>query len=103
MATSELQIVLQRAEKLSPFDKAEVIKRLADSLTAQTNLQNTSKQLEYGKYKNCPGKPTDEEDFKIAESSSTDEEFEADMSAFAEDATDYTGADSREDVYFDHN
>ncbi len=76
MATSELQIVLQRAEKLSPFDKAEVIKRLADSLTAQTNQRNTSKQMEYGKYKNYPGKPTDEEDFKLAEWHPTDGELE---------------------------
>lgn len=76
MATSELQIVLQRAEKLSPFDKAEVIKRLVDSLTIQTAATAQTKQLIYGEFRDYPGKPTDEEDFKLAEWHPTDEELE---------------------------
>lgn len=76
MATSELEIVLQHAAKLSPVDKVEVIKRLADSLTMQAATPVKTKQLIYGKYKDYPGKPVDEEDFKLAEWHPTDKELE---------------------------
>lgn len=76
MATSELQIVLQHAEKLSPIEKVEVIKRLADSLATQTAMPVKTKQLIYGEFRDYPGKFTDEEDFKLAECHPTDEELE---------------------------
>lgn len=76
MAVSELQIVLQRAARLSSAEKVQVIKNLADSLTNGDAAQKQSKFLEYGKYRDFPGKPVDEEDFKIAEWHPTDEELE---------------------------
>lgn len=76
MAMSELQIVLERAEKLSAREKAEIIKRLADSLTLQNEPAKDAQFLEYGKYRDYPGKLADEEDFKMAEWHPTDEELE---------------------------
>lgn len=75
MATSELQIVWQQAAKLSPTEKVEIIKRLAESLTLQSEPRVESQMLEYGKYKDYPGKSPDEEDFKSVEWHPTDEEL----------------------------
>ena len=75
MATEELQIIWQQAEKLSPVEKVEIIKRLADSLTAVSIAPRaSSRQLIYGEFRDNPGQPTNEEDFKLAEWHPTDEE-----------------------------
>ena len=103
MATSELQVILQRATKLPPTEQIEVIKHLAENLTRLNETRDESKMLEYGKYRDYPGKLTDEEDFKLAEWHPTDEEFEADMTAFADETTNYVGTHSREDIYFDRD
>lgn len=67
MATSELQIVLQRAEKLSPPEKVEVIKHLLDSLTEKNTAPNESgRYLIYGEFADSK-KMSTEDDFKIAE------------------------------------
>lgn len=69
MATSELQIILQRAAKLSPVDKVKVIKRLADSLTTQAATPVAdSRYLIYGEFAETDTrKMSTEDDFKIAE------------------------------------
>ena len=42
MATEELQIILQQAEKLSHVEKVEIIKRLADSLTVVSDAPRSN-------------------------------------------------------------
>ena len=75
MATEELQIIWQQAEKLSPVEKVEIIKRLADSLIVAIGAPRaSSKQLIYGEFRDYPGQPTNEKDFKLAEWHPTDEE-----------------------------
>lgn len=78
MATSELQIVLQRAVKLSPAERVEMIKRLAESLTFNSSApgQPNHKQLIYAEFRDYPGDFTNEEDFKLAEWHPTNEELE---------------------------
>lgn len=77
MATSELQIAIQHAEKLSPKQQLELIKVLAEKLSHK-NIPDKPKYLVYGEFRNHPGKMSTEEDFKIAEWHPTEAELSGD-------------------------
>jgi len=71
--TNEVDLILQKAQKLSPDETLSLIQRLAAGL----RLNNSPKVVQqnrdlregvyFGKYANHPGPETTEEDFKAAE------------------------------------
>lgn len=76
MAISDLQFVLQRAARLSPRDKVEVIKFLASSLIDDRPEQPDLGQPIYGEFPNPPSNPSEDEylnSFKLLE---TDRELD---------------------------
>lgn len=78
MATNEFHIAVQQIQKLSPQEQLELIKYLAEKLE-QTQTTTEPRYLEYGKYRNTPGRQmSTEEDFKIAEWHPTEEELNGD-------------------------
>lgn len=77
MATVELDIIKQQTRKLPPNQKIELIKFLAESLTASKS-EKEPKYLVYGEFRNYPGKMSTEEDFKIAEWHPTEAELNGD-------------------------
>ena len=77
MATVELDIIKQKTKKLPPKERIELIKFLAESLSASTP-EKEPKYLVYGEFRNYPGKMSTEEDFKIAEWHPTEAELNGD-------------------------
>lgn len=70
--TSEIDLILERAGKLSADETLTLLQRLTASLRRKLSVKQQSAEdvkvgLIYGKYKNFPGPETSEEDFKLAE------------------------------------
>lgn len=67
MTTSSYQSVAQQALNLPPQDQLRLIQQLAARLS-QSQGQGQPRYLEYGKYRDTPGREfATEEDFKLAE------------------------------------
>ena len=78
MGASELEIAIEQAQKLSPNEKLQLIKVLAEKLS-KTGLPEKPKYLIYGEFANTPGREmSTEEDFKIAEWHPTESELNGD-------------------------
>jgi hypothetical protein len=76
MAISEYQLVVQQAQKLSPQEQLQLIKQLAEQLAEREARPQQPRYLEYGKYRDTPGREfATEEDFKLAEWHPTEEEL----------------------------
>jgi hypothetical protein len=78
--TNEVDLILERTEKLSADETLTLLQKLAANLRRKispakpaSNGQQTG--LVYGKYKNSPGPETTEEDFKLAEYHFNEEEW----------------------------
>ena len=68
MATSKYQLVVKEAQQLSPHEQLQLIKQLAEYLSRIQPKPQQPRYLEYGKYRNTPGREfATEEDFKLAE------------------------------------
>jgi hypothetical protein len=75
MATNELHVVLQQAQKLPVNEQFELIKCLAEKL-AQKQKTQEARYLIYGEFANTQGRqPSTEEDFKLAEWHPTEAEL----------------------------
>ncbi len=78
MATNELQLVIRQTQKLSFQEQLELIKYLAERLQPATTNAGP-RYLEYGKYRQTPGRVmSTEEDFALAEWRPTEEELDGD-------------------------
>ena len=78
MATAAYQLVVQQAQQLSPQEQLQLIKQLAEKLS-QTPSVTQPRYLEYGKYRDTPGREfATDEDFKLAEWHPTEEELNGD-------------------------
>jgi len=76
MATSEYQLVVQQAQKLSPQEQLQLIKQLAEQLAEREAQPQRSRYLIYGEFRDTPGREfSTEEDFKLAEWHPTEEEL----------------------------
>lgn len=79
MSSSQLQQIVQQARELSAAEQLELIRRVAEHLAQQQTRQTSVREpqyLEYGKYRNSGfGRPSTEEDFKLAEWRPTEEEL----------------------------
>ncbi len=78
MSSSQLQQIVQQARELSAAEQLELIRRVAEHLAQQQTRQSVREPqyLEYGKYRNSGfGRPSTEEDFKLAEWRPTEEEL----------------------------
>jgi hypothetical protein len=76
MATSEYQLVVQHAQKLSPQEQLQLIKQLAEQLAEREAKPQQSRYLTYGEFRDTPGREfSTEEDFKLAEWHPTEEEL----------------------------
>ena len=64
MAAQEIDIIKKRMTGLSKEEKVQLIEFLAKSLK---NGSQTSRPLEYGKYKNSGKRMSTVDDFKVAE------------------------------------
>ncbi len=78
--TNEVDLLLERAEKLSADETMTLVQKLMFDLRRKilptnpvTNEQQTG--LVYGKYKNSGGRMSTEEDFKLAEYHFNEEEW----------------------------
>ncbi len=79
MATSKYQLVVKEAQELSPQEQLELIRQLAESLAKVQPKPQPPQYLEYGKYRNTPGREfATDEDFKLAEWHPTEEELKGD-------------------------
>ena len=74
MATNKVDLILQKAQKLSAEELLNLIQKLTTNLRFKIKVKDESKNelseqrgLVYGKYKNYPGPMSTEEDFKSAE------------------------------------
>jgi hypothetical protein len=70
--TSEVELIMERAGKLSADETLTLLQSLTASLRRKISVKQSSNEnvqvgLVYGKYKNFPGPETSEEDFKLAE------------------------------------
>jgi hypothetical protein len=73
---SELQTAIKQAQKLSPKEQLDLIKCLAEQL-AKSQAILEPRYLEYGKYRDTPGRRmSTEEDFKLAEWHPIEEELD---------------------------
>jgi len=72
MPSKEIATIKDQVKGLRPEQKVELIKFLADSLSARSG---GSTPLEYGKYGRSGRRQTTAEDFKIAEWNPTDSEL----------------------------
>lgn len=76
MATSEYQLVVQHAQKLSPQEQLQLIKQLAENLAVREAMPKKYCYLSYGEFHDTPGREfSSEEDFKLAEWHPTEEEL----------------------------
>lgn len=76
MATGQYQLVMQQALSLSPQEQLRLIKQLAEKLLFLQPESQQHRYLEYGKYRDTPGREfATEEDFKLAEWHPTEEEL----------------------------
>lgn len=71
MSSSQLQQIVDEARALSAAEQLELIRRVAEHL-AQQQIRQVSvrepRQLVYGEFRNSGvGRPSTEEDFKLAE------------------------------------
>jgi hypothetical protein len=78
--TNEVDLILERTEKLSADEALTLLQKLAAKLHRKilptkpvSNEQKTG--LVYGKYKNSGGRMSTEEDFKLAEYHFNEEEW----------------------------
>ncbi len=80
MSSSQLQRIVEQARKLPAAEQLELIRRVAENLAQQQTqpaFMREQQYLEYGKYRNSgTGKPSTEEDFKLAEWRPTEEELD---------------------------
>lgn len=73
MATTEIDLIVQKAQKLSAEELLSLIQKLTADLRFKIKVDKSKNRLSeqrglvYGKYKNYPGPMTTEEDFKSAE------------------------------------
>lgn len=72
MQLTTISAIKDQVKDLSPEQKVELIKFLADTLA---DRQQPSRMIEFGKYANTGGRISTEEDFKIAEWRPSDEEL----------------------------
>ncbi len=80
MASSQLQQIVKLSRELPADEQLELIRRVAEYLAQQSQAGTPSMRepqyLEYGKYRNSSmGRPSTEEDFKLAEWRPTEEEL----------------------------
>jgi hypothetical protein len=66
MAADELESMLSQAQRLTPDEKLQLMKRLAEMVVGASRSQ-APRPLMYGKYRDSPGPLSTEEDFQIAE------------------------------------
>jgi hypothetical protein len=66
MALEQLEIIINQVQQLSPEERLQLIKRVADSL-ANDNNSGEHRYLVYGEYHNASGDESTEDDFKLAE------------------------------------
>jgi len=66
MASERLEIIMNQVQQLSPEERLQLIKRVAESL-AQGNTSGDRRYLVYGEYRNASGHESTEDDFKQAE------------------------------------
>ena len=79
MAVSEYQLAVKQVEKLSSQEQLRLIQQLAEKLSQREAKPQAPRYLEYGKYRNTPGREfATEEDFKLAEWHPTEEELNGD-------------------------
>jgi hypothetical protein len=74
MSASEIDLIMARVQQLPPNEQLLVIKRVADLLTL-TKPVGESRGLVYGRYRQEPGRMSDEDDFRIAEWHPSEEEL----------------------------
>ncbi|QQS48548.1 MAG: hypothetical protein IPM66_07955 [Acidobacteriota bacterium] len=71
MSSNEFQFVVRQAHQLSPQEQLELIKQLADSLSQLQSPGQPTSYLQFGKYRDTPGRNfATEDDFKSAETAS---------------------------------
>lgn len=79
MSSSQLQQIVEQARELPAAEQLELIRRIVEHLAQQHIRQTAAREpqyLEYGKYRNSGfGRPSTEEDFKLAEWRPTEEEL----------------------------
>lgn len=79
MSSSQLQRIVEQAHELPAAEQLELIRRVAEHLAQQQARQTPvreSRQLVYGEFRNSGvGRPSTEEDFKLAEWRPTEEEL----------------------------
>ncbi|HEX4949057.1 MAG TPA: hypothetical protein VFZ34_20435 [Blastocatellia bacterium] len=79
MAVSEYQLVVKQAEKLSPQEQLRLIQQLAEKLSKVQLKAQPPQHLQYGKYRDTPGREfATDEDFKLAEWHPTEEQLNGD-------------------------
>lgn len=79
MAVSEYQLVVKQAEKLSPQEQLRLIQQLAERLSNIQLKAQPHQYLQYGKYRDTPGREfATDEDFKLAEWHPTEEQLNGD-------------------------
>lgn len=66
MASEQLEIIMNQVQELSPEERLQLIKRVAESL-AKGNKSGDRQYLVYGEYRNASGHESTEDDFKQAE------------------------------------
>lgn len=66
MASEQLEIIMNQVQQLSPEERLQLIKRVAESL-AKGNKSGERRYLIYGEYRTASGHESTEEDFKLAE------------------------------------
>lgn len=66
MASEQLEIIMNQVQQLSPEERLQLIKRVAESL-AKGNQSGDRRYLVYGEYRNASGNESTEDDFKQAE------------------------------------
>jgi len=66
MASERLEIIMNQVQQLSPEERLQLIRRVAESL-AEGNKSSEHRYLAYGEYRNASGHESTEEDFRLAE------------------------------------
>lgn len=74
MATNQLQVTIEQAQRLTFAEQLQLIKYLADKL-AEAQPKHAVRYLEYGKYRDAARPMSSEEDFKLAEWRPTEEDL----------------------------
>ncbi|MCA1626251.1 MAG: hypothetical protein LC778_21155 [Acidobacteria bacterium] len=79
MSSSQLQRIVEQVRELPAAEQLELIRRVAEHLAQQQTQQASvrePRQLVYGEFRNSgTGRPSTEEDFKLAEWRPTEEEL----------------------------